>query len=139
MTEYDVQAADFLKKANAALTFSRIGEVQGFPGETFPELWRYKYQVVLTRNGKQARFTFYDSHNNWKEHKRPSKYSFLASCEKYPVEDTLEGFAAEYGYDLTTREGRKTAKKIWEACAKEYAKLLDLFGPELMKDLREIW
>ena len=73
MSEYDIQAADFLKKSGTKMTISRIGEVHGFPGDPDDSMWRYKYQVVITRNRIQHRFTFYDSHDNWKQNKRAGR------------------------------------------------------------------
>lgn len=137
MTEYDIQAAEFLKKAETNMTISRIGEVQGFPGFN-NDAWRYKYQITLTRHKKQYRFTFYDCHLNWKYNKRPSRYSVLASVEKYEPADTVEGFAWEFGYMIDDDKEYKRVKKIYEACKKQYERLLDLFGEDLMKDLREI-
>ena len=64
MSEYEIQAIEFLKKSDAHMTISRVGEVCGFPFDQYDSLWHYKYQVTLTRNGKQYRFTFYDSHYN---------------------------------------------------------------------------
>lgn len=134
MNEYEMNALEFLKKAETKMTISRIGEVRGFPG-TDDVNWRYKYQVTMTRHGKQYRFTFYDSHNNWRENKRPSRYSVLACVEKYPIPESLEDFMSEYGYPVCDA---KRVGRIHQACKKQYGRLLDLFGEELMKDLREI-
>lgn len=62
----------------------------------------------------------------------------LASVEKYEVADNLDDFAWEFGYKLDDPDEVKRVKKIWEACRKQYERLLDLFGDELMKELREI-
>ena len=62
----------------------------------------------------------------------------LACLEKYPIPDTLEEFAHEFGYDLLSEDGWKKAKKTWIACQKEYEKVLELFG-DVMPELREIW
>lgn len=143
MSEYEVQANEFLKKAEAHMTISRTGEVQGFPGDDpgslSAKMWRYKYQVTLTRHKKQYRFTFYDSHENWKNSKRPSRYSVLACVEKYPAAETTDDFAHEFGYRIETVQDYKKVEKIRRTCAQQYERLLDLFGEELMKDLREIW
>lgn len=143
MSDYEVQANEFLSKAGAKMTISRTGEVQGFPGDVpgsySSKLWRYKYQVTITRNHIQYRFTFYDSHEHWRNNERPSRYSVLACCEKFPAPETTEDFAAEYGYKIDTRKEYKAVEKIRQACQKQYEQLLELFGEELMKDLREIW
>ena len=138
MTEYEVQANEFLKKSGTKMTISRIGEVEGFPFDYHDNMWHYKYQVTLTRNKKQYRFTFYDSFNNWLENKRPSRYNILACIEKYEVPYRVEDFASEFGYDIEEPKRYKRVKKIQQACQEQYERLLELFGEELMEELREI-
>ena len=139
MTEYEMQANEFLKKTETKMSISRSGEVLGFPGdEGDRRIWRYKYQIVMTRHKKQYRFTFYDSHEHWKRNERPSRYSVLACLEKYPVAETTEEFASEFGYSLYTEQDYKRVEKIRKACETQYGRLLDLFGEELMIELRDI-
>ena len=137
MSEYEVQALDFLKKAEAQLHISRSGEVKGFPFDQHDTLWHYKYLITITRKGKQYRFTFYDSHNNWLNNKRPSKYDVLASVEKYEPYD-FKYFVSEFGYEIYDEADEKRVRKIYEACDKQYQRLLDLFGEDLMQELQEI-
>ena len=134
MSEYEVQALDFLKKAEAQLHISRCGEVKGFPFDQHDTLWHYKDLITLTRKGKQYRFTFYDSHNNWLNNKRPSKYDVLASVEKYEPYD-FENFVSEFGYEIYDESDEKRVRKIYEACDKQYQRLLELFGEDLMQEL----
>ena len=138
MNEYDIQAAEFLKKSDTKMTISRTGEVHGFPFDDHDTLWHYKYQITMTRNGKQYRFTFYDSHNNWLNNKRPSRYDVLACCEKYEVPYSVYDFANEFGYEIEGEGDYKRIKKIHDACTKQYQRLLDLFGESLMRELQEI-
>lgn len=138
MTEYDIQAADFLKKSGTKMTISRIGEVEGFPFDKHDMLWHDKYQVTLTRNKKQYRFTFYGSFHDWKNNKRPSRYDVLACLEKYQVPEYLDDFAAEYGYNIDDKQDFRRVSKIHQACKQQYEMLLDLFGEDLMRELQEI-
>ena len=138
MSEYEVQAIEFLKKAETKMHISRAGEVKGFPFNQSDTLWHYKYLITLTRKGKQYRFPFYDSNYNWKHNKRPSCYEVLACVEKYDQPDDLEEFAREFCYPMDTVHEMKLVKKIWEGCKKQYERLLDLFGEELLEELREI-
>ena len=138
MSEYEVQAIEFLKKAQTTMHISRAGEVKGFPFDANDTLWHYKYLITLSRKGKQYRFTFYDSFNNWKQNKRPTRYDVLATVEKYEAHDSVEDFALEYGYPIDEPDQFKLVKKIWEGCKKQYERLLDLFGEELLEELREI-
>ena len=137
MSEYEVQALNFLAKAEAHMTISRSGEVKGFPFDEHDRLWHYKYLICLTRNHKQYRFTFYDCHNNWKYNKRPTKYDVLSCVEKYDPGD-FDWFIREYGYEIESPQDEKRAMKIWKSCIKQYERLLDLFGEELMAELQEI-
>lgn len=132
MSEYEVQAMEFLKKAETRMHISRIGEAEECG------MWHYKYLITLTRKGKQYRFTFYDSFHNWRNNKRPGRYDVLATVEKYEVADSVEEFAHEFGYLINDYQDEKRVNKIWEACRKQYQRLLDLFGDELMKELLEI-
>ena len=138
MSEYEIQAIEFLKKAETKMHISRAGEVKGFPFDKHDTLWHYKYLITLSRKGKQYRFTFYDSFNNWKQNKRPTRYDVLASVEKYEHPDNVEDFAFEFGCSIDEPEQYKLVKKIGEGCRKQYERLLDLFGDELMEELREI-
>lgn len=138
MNEYEMRAIEFLKKAGTKITISRTGEVKGFPFDENDDLWHYRYQVTLTRASKQYRFTFYDSHNNWRNNKRPGRYDVLATVEKYEPPYGIEQFALEYGYDMDTPAQRKRAKQVYEACWNQYNRLRDLFGDELMAELQEI-
>lgn len=138
MSEYEIQANEFLKKAEAKMHISRAGVVKGFPFDEHDTLWHYRYLITISRKGKQYRFTFYDSFNNWKYNQRPTRYDVLASVEKYRQPDNVEDFAIEYGYPMDEPEQYKLVKKIWEGCRKQYERLLDLFGDELMEELREI-
>ena len=137
MSEYEIQANEFLKKAETKMTISRTGEIHGFPFDPHDTLWHYKYQITLTRHHKQYRFTFYDSHHNWLNNKRPSRYDVLACVEKYDP-DTFDSFVSEYGYKIEGNGDYKRVRKVYEACSKQYQRLLDLFGVELMEELREI-
>lgn len=49
MSEYEVQAMEFLKKAETRMFISRAGEVKGFPFDEHDTLWHYKYLITLTR------------------------------------------------------------------------------------------
>lgn len=138
MTEYEVQANEFLKKAETKMTISRTGEIKGFPFDNHDFLWHYKYQVTLTRHHKQYRFTFYDSHNNWLNNRRPSRYDVLACVEKYEIPYGVKSFAEEYGYEINNDRDHIRVKKIRDACEEQYDRLLDLFGKELMDELRQI-
>lgn len=138
MTEYENQANEFLKKAETKMTISRTGEIHGFPFDENDALWHYKYHITLTRHHKQYRFMFYDSHYNWSNNKRPSRYDVLASVEKYDVPYGVIEFGREFGYEINDDDDYKRVKKIRDACEEQYDRLYDLFGKELMEDLREI-
>lgn len=138
MTEYEIQANEFLRMAETKMSISRTGEVHGFPFDPSDNLWHYKYQVVLTRNHKQYRFTFYDSNFNWQNSKRPSRYDVLACLEKYEVPGNVYDFASDFEYPTDSPSDLRFAKKVWKACKEQYERLLDLFGDELMDKLREI-
>lgn len=138
LSEYEKQAINFLKKANAKISISFVEVVQGFPNDTKDHYLRNKYSVKIRRGSKTYTFPFYDSHNNYIKNERPTAYDILACLEKYPVYGDLWDFANEYGYEITSRDEYNTVNKIYKACSTQYTKLLNLFGDELMEDLQEI-
>ena len=137
LSEYDIQARNFLIKANATMDIVYICVVQGFPfGDD--KMYHYKYQVVITREGKKYDFPFYGSHYDYIRNRRPSKYSILASLEKYEQPNNVWEFAREYGYEINSEETYNRANRLWQDCRDQYKALLDLFGEELMEELQEI-
>lgn len=138
INEYELQAINFLKKANAKITICFKEIVKGFPNDTTDHYLRNKYSVTLSRNRKTFTFPFYDSYNNYLKGNRPTKYDVLACLEKYPVYGDVWDFANEYGYTITSREEYNNVNRIYKVCNTQYKKLLDLFGDELMQELQEI-
>ena len=68
---------------------------------------------------------------------RAYKYDVLASVEKYEPYD-FEYFVSEFGYEIYDEADANRVRKIYEACDKQYQRLLDLFGEDLMQELQEI-
>lgn len=139
MTDYNKQATDFLTKANATMKITRVAIVDRFPNcDDHRTGYRWKYRITLHRNGKYYTFNFYDSINNYMEDKRPAKYDVLACLEKYNPRGDAWDFAREYGYTIESREDFNRIERIRKGCEKQYKKLLDLFGAELLEELQEI-
>ena len=59
-------------------------------------------------------------------------YDILSCLTKYDPE-TLENFCAEFGYDINSRDSKKT----YNAVCKEYKAVEILFG-DIMDELQEI-
>lgn len=136
MTDYEKQARDFLRKAHARMSISFLETVEGFPFSN-DHYMHDKYIVRIDRAGKSYRFPFYASAYDTQRNERPTAYDVLSCVEKWDVGRFVD-FVDEYGYELRSREEFLRVERIWKECGKQYKKLLRLFGPYLMDDLRQI-
>lgn len=130
ITEYEMQANNFLVATGTTLEITRIEIVDKWMG------WRWKYYCKLRRGRKTYSFPFYDSVANYEKGERPKKYDVLACLETYDYIDSLEDFAKEFGYDI--EEDYKGTEKIYKACMKQSEKLHGLFTDEELEMLSEI-
>ena len=89
ISEYEIQARQFLKESETECTIYRIGVVRGFPFDNADTNLHVKYNIVLKRDKKIYDFPFYDSAYNYLHDLRPTSYAVLACLEKYPVEAAL--------------------------------------------------
>ncbi len=137
--EYEQQAVEFLKRANATMTISYTRTVQGFPFDEHDHNMHDEYTIRIFRDGKSYSFKFYNSAYATMNGERPTKYDVLACVEKYPMycRDEWE-FANEFGYEIECKKDFEKVRRIFNACEKQYRKLLALFGEELMEELQKI-
>lgn len=135
-TEYDNQAAAFLKKWGIKFTATRA-ESNACPmfcdGK---HIHGDQYRVTLSRNGKRITFSFWNSLNDSREGKELDAYSVLSCCSSdLNCPETFEDFCAEYGYDQDSRKAETTFK----ACLKQSERLHRLFdGEEIEAELQTI-
>ena len=140
LSEYEQQAIDFLKEAEATMKIEFTGTRMGFPGEdpddtkTMPHR---RYKVTLERNGTSFSFPFYGSYRQYLDKEDPSEYDVLASLEKYDV-GTMADFVDEFGYVIKDRKSFMSVEKIWQSCKDQYRNMKRMFGSELMEKLCEI-
>lgn len=137
MSEYQRQAVDFLRKAGATITFERDSVVYGFPFDDHDRLPHWKWIVTLRRGNKKYVFPFFDSYQSYKDKKQPTRYDILACLQKDDVGEMAD-FVEEYGYVIKDRKSFLRVENIWRECKDQYQKLLDLFGEELLDELRKI-
>ena len=128
MTEYDMQANNFLELTGATLEITRDEVVEKWG-------WcRWKYNCKLRRGYKTYTFPFFDSAKNFEEDTRPSKYDILACLDTYDDIRDIEDFASEFGYDIEDKETEKT----YNACMRQSKNLHRLFTDEELEILTEI-
>lgn len=137
-SEYEMQARNFLRASGAKMRIVSAGIVHGFPFADRDRNWHNKYLVRIDRCGRSYSFPFYDSAYNTSRDERPTQYDVLACLEKFPVYDDVWDFADEYGYEIHGRKDFERVSNIHRACQTQYAKLLRLFGEELMEELQKI-
>lgn len=128
ITEYDMQANNFLALTGATLEITRYGAVKKWGW------YRWKYNCKLEREGKTYTFPFFDSVANYKGGKEPSKYDVLACLDTYDYIQGIEDFAFEFGYDIEDEETEKT----YNACMRQTEELHRLFTVEELEMLSEI-
>ncbi len=128
ITEYDMQADNFLALTEATLEITRDEVVEKW------SQYRWKYSCKLRRGHKTYTFPFFDSVANYEKDERPSKYDVLACLDIYDYIQGLEDFASEFGYDIEDEETKKT----YNACMRQSKNLHGLFTDEELEMLAEI-
>ena len=84
-------------------------------------------------NNKKASFHFHDNYKN-DSNKEDFIEALLNDAIAYESHSTIDGFMFEYGYEEPSK-----AKKVYDACKKQYNRLYKLFSKkeqeELLKEL----
>lgn len=135
MNNYEKQAVNFLRKANAKMTISHISKNGEW--KRSPMTGGYLYRVRIDRNGKTWTFQFSDCLANYQTNNRPSKYDVLACIEKYEPYGDVWDFAMEFGYEIHDRDSFKATEKIFKAVCREYENVIRIFG-DVIDELCEI-
>lgn len=126
MTTYEKEAVDFLKKHNAKMTISLVGDSpKSITGGLL-------YRVRIDREGKSWTFSFSDSIYNKQHGLRPTRYGVLACLIKDDPSD-FEDFCLDFCYNSDSIKALKT----WKACRKEYKNVMRIFG-DCIEELAEI-
>ena len=126
LNDYEKQALYFAKKYGVKL------QILGSEYKTFwsEEQKRWVFKCKLSRNSKSYNFEFGQSIANGSN--EPAMYDILSCLTKYDPE-TFENFCAEFGYDINSRDSKKTYRSV----CKEYEAVKRLFG-DIMDELQEI-
>ena len=128
ITEYDMQANNFLAVTGTTLEITRNEVVKKWGWD------RWKYSCKLRRGNKTYTFPFFDSVENYRKNKRPSKYDILAYLDTYDYISDIRDFSLEFGYDIYDKETERT----YNACIRQSKKLHNLFTDEELEMLAEI-
>ena len=126
INNYEKQALSFSKKYGVKLQIL---------GSEYKPMWgevqkRFVFKCKLLRNSKSYTFKFGQSIAKGSSY--PTMYDILTCLTKYDPE-TFENFCAEFGYDIYSRNSKKTYKAVCE----EYRAVKRLFG-DIMDELQEI-
>lgn len=136
MSEYDKQARNFLRECDATMEIKLVerNAIHWDDGYTHN---KYKF-IITTPFGIMEDF-FYDSyHNTINGINGATEYAILSCLEKYDV-GTIDDFVKEFGYEVNSWSDVRRIENIYSAVVKQYNKLCEIFTPEQMKQLREIW
>ena len=132
MSEYDLQANNFLKATGTKMTVTYIGAKMHFEDDKVNKVYRDCYRVTLTANDQRMQFTFGNSINATNKHEKPSFYDIL-SCLQVDYSMDFEDFCNNYGYS-----GDSSARKIYKAVQMESANLQRLYTEEQLEMLHDI-
>lgn len=131
MSEYTAKAEEFLKNANASMSFELIGKKKNPNwGDTVP---RNVYNVDITTPLGSMHVTFWDSVYNTRHSIEPTSYDVLSCLQKYDC-GTFEDFCYEFGYS----DDSIRAYNIYQLCVKEYENVCLIFTEAQIEELREI-
>lgn len=128
-TNYEQQAADFLKKVGATIKIKFLKNDYHFEGDKDT---RDIYRFTIRRNGKSYSANFGASLNDTCTGTPPTAYDILTVLTKYEV-GTFEDFCSNYGYD----EDSRSAERTYKAVLKEFAGVERVFG-DVLEELQEI-
>lgn len=135
MNNYENQAREFLKSANATMTIKfydmAINETWG------DKAYRNVYKAIIKTSKGQMTIKFWDSIYNTSNGIKPTEYDILACLQKYDV-GTIDDFVNEFGYEVSCWGDVKRIEKIYKGCKKEYANICRIFTPEQIEALCEI-
>jgi len=161
--DYEKQAQNFLEKTGTEIKIEYIKTGKYFEDDKYP---RDIYGVILSKGGREFRFTFGNSliksGRYWKEgdYRRgiltsekprvssldwvknknfaaPNPYDILATMTKYDP-GTFAEFCRDFGYDDNPLSDYHKIKRIYEAAKDEYNNLEKLYNDSEMELLREI-
>jgi len=136
-SEYEKQAESFLRKNKIFITAKKYGYNQRNDGIEMGSMRGIDYKISISGNGCTWHFWFTDSAHSMQNDLIPSAYDILACLQKYDVEDDVFDFAAEYGYEITSRETFEKVEKIHEAVQDEFENVQLIFE-NCMDELQEI-
>ena len=135
MNNYENQAKDFLKNANAKMT---IKYHDTLANETWGDYApRNLYKVIIKTPKGQMTTIFWDSLHNTNYGIEPTAYDVLACLQKYDV-GTIDDFVSEFGYEVNSWQDVKRIEKIYKGCKKEYRNICRIFTDEQIEVLCEI-
>jgi len=135
--DYEKQARDFLEKTGVTMHKTYLGCMKHFDDDKEK---RDVYSISLTRGDKAYTFRYGDSINNTDENRNratrrgPTAYDVLSCLTKYPVEEDIDEFAANYGYEKPSIALRmfKAVNEEWEGVSSIWS------SEEELEELREI-
>jgi hypothetical protein len=130
-TDYNKQATNFLKRAEATLTLKYMGNEPHFEDDKEKRIYRDRYKCTFANGKKHFSVIFGQSIAN--RGKKPTTYHILACLTKYDPK-SFENFCGEFGYDTDSRKAEKTYKAVYS----EWEKVKAFFTEEELEILREI-
>lgn len=128
MKNYQLESDNLLKSMNVVFSAEWVKFDIHFEGD---KQKRNIYKCSFRRGGRSFSLMFGQSIAAGK--KTPTSYDVVSCLQKHDV-GSFSDFCGEFGYDTDSR----SAKKIYKAVCKEFAKVNDFFSDSEIEKLAEI-
>ena len=129
-TNYEKQAADFLRKTGSTIEikFSHNGKHFDNDKQT-----RDIYKVTISKGERSYTFNFGQSIAKSGTNEAPTPYDVLSCLQKYDI-GSFEDFCNEFGYDSDSR----AAEKTYNAVREEWLNVCRIWNDSEIEELQEI-
>lgn len=137
--EYILQAEKFLKDTDTEMTVTFLKNDRHFADDTE---YRDIYKIIFKRGKVAEIIKFGQSISNSQHNHRiePNAYDVLTCLTKHMPENSLEDFAAAFGYEIDEPKDRQKAARVYKGAKKEWGQVNRLWGDDeaTMEQLQEI-
>lgn len=135
MSEYTIQAENFLKKNNIRFSFKEP-EIRICDWDN-KNHFMFKCRFVNLNTNKSMTVNFFSSlQDYWNNIQEITAYDVLSCLTKYDV-GTIDDFVSEFGYEVNSWQDVKKIEKTYKALVREWKNVQRVFG-ECLEELREI-
>lgn len=135
MSEYTLQAEEFLKKNNIRFSYKEPeSKICDWDNKTH---FMFKCRFVNRNTNKSMTVNFFSSLNDyWNDVEEIEAYDVLECLTKYDV-GSIDDFVSEFGYEVNSWEDVKKIQKTYKSVVREWKNVQRVFG-DCLEELQEI-